>query len=255
MRIVIPARYASTRLPGKPLRELAGKPMLRHVWERARAANPLEVVVATDDDRIARAAEGFGAHVCMTDPGHASGTERIAEVIEVMGWPDDEIVVNLQGDEPLMPPSLLTQVAEDLATHATADVATLAAHLEAPDQLFDPAVVKVVLDGKGYALYFSRAPIPWERDGMAWGEIPPLEVARGHLRHIGLYAYRAGFVREYVSWRASELEQKESLEQLRVLWHGRRIHVSLAAEVPPAGVDTPEDLARVATLLGETAGQ
>ncbi len=255
MRIVIPARYASNRLPGKPLRELAGKPMLQHVWERAMAADPLEVVVATDDERIARAADAFGARVCMTDPGHASGTERIAEVIEVMGWPEEEIVVNLQGDEPLVPPSLLVQVAEDLETHRLAEVATLVAHLESPEQLFDPAVVKVVLDGKGYALYFSRAPIPWEREEMAWGRTPPPEVVRSHLRHVGLYAYRAGFVREYVAWPPAPMERQESLEQLRVLWHGRRIHVSLAAEVPPAGVDTPEDLERVERLLGEAARQ
>jgi len=253
MRIVIPARYASTRLPGKPLLELAGKPMLQHVWERAGRAHALEVVVATDDERIARAADAFGARVCMTDPTHASGTERIAEVIEVMGWPDDEIVVNLQGDEPLMPPALLDQVARDLEHHEAADVATLATHLESPDQLFDPSVVKVVLDGKGYALYFSRAPVPWDRDAMAWGEAPTMETVRGHLRHIGLYAYRAGFVREYVKWRPSELERQEALEQLRVLWHGRRIHVSMAAEAPAAGVDTPEDLARVETLLRDAA--
>ncbi len=249
MRIVIPARYASTRLPGKPLRMLAGKPMLQHVWERAMAARAEEVVIATDDDRIARAAAGFGARVCLTDPGHASGTERIAEVIETHGWRDDTVVVNLQGDEPLMPPTLLTQVAEDLVTHREAEVATLAVHLEAPEQLFDLAVVKVVMDGKGYALYFSRAPIPWVRDKLAWGGTPPPEVVRTHLRHIGLYAYRAGLVREYVNWRPAPIEQQESLEQLRVLWHGRRIHVSLAAEAPPAGVDTPEDLERVASLL------
>ena len=251
MVIVIPARYAATRLPGKPLLELAGKPMLQHVHERALASHASEVVIATDDERIARVADGFGARVCMTDPGHASGTERIAEVIEVMGWPDDEVVVNLQGDEPLMPVSLLDQVAGDVQRHETADMATLAAHLESPEQLFDPAIVKVVLDRKGYALYFSRAPIPWQRDGMNWGEEPSMELVRKHLRHIGLYAYRAGFVREYVGWPLSELEQAESLEQLRVLWQGRRIHVSMAAETPPAGVDTPEDLQRVERLLRE----
>ncbi len=253
MRIVIPARYASTRLPGKPLLELAGKPMLQHVWERACRANPLEVVVATDDERVARAADAFGARVCMTDAGHASGTERIAEVIDSMAWPDDEIVVNLQGDEPLMPPALLGQVAEDLKRHPTAEMATLATHLDSPRQLFDPAVVKVVLDGKGYALFFSRAPIPWDRERMRWGESPSLEAVRRHLRHVGLYAYRAGFVREYVKWPPSDLEKLEALEQLRVLWHGRRIHVSLAAEAPPAGVDTPEDLARVEALFREAA--
>ena len=253
MRIVIPARHASTRLPGKPLLELAGKPMLQHVHERALASHAVEVVIATDDERIARAADGFGARVCVTDPAHASGTERIAEVIEVMSWPDDEIVVNLQGDEPLMPPSLLDQVAEDVAHHEGAGMATLAAHLESPQQLFDPAVVKMVLDRKGYALYFSRAPIPWAREEMAWGKEPSLETVRTHLRHIGLYAYRAGFVRDYVSWPASELERTESLEQLRILWQGHRIHVSIAAETPPTGVDTPEDLERVEKLIREAS--
>ena len=253
MRIVIPARYASSRLPGKPLLKLGGKSMLQHVHERALASHAVEVVIATDDERIARVADGFGARVCMTDPAHASGTERIAEVIEVMGWPDEEIVVNLQGDEPLMPASLLDQVAEDMARHEGAEMVTLATHLESPQQLFDPAVVKVVLDRKGYALYFSRAPIPWSREEMAWGKQPEMETVRAHLRRIGLYAYRAGFVREYVSWPVSELEAAESLEQLRVLWQGRRIHVSIAVEMPPTGVDTPEDLERVERLLRETA--
>ena len=255
MRIVIPARYASTRLPGKPLLELAGKPMLQHVWERAVASHALEVVVATDDERIARAADAFGARVCMTDAGHASGTERIAEVIDLMGWPDEEIIVNLQGDEPLMPVSLLDQVAQDLRDHPQAQVATLVAHLENPGQLFDTAVVKVVLDSKGYALYFSRAPIPWHREEMRWGEVASPQTARAHLRHIGLYAYRAKFIREYVGWKCTELERQEALEQLRVLWHGGRIHASLAAEIPPAGVDTPEDVERVEWLLRQAAGQ
>ena len=251
MRIVIPARYASTRLPGKPLLELAGKPMIQHVHELACRSQAREVVIATDDERIAWAADAFGARVCMTDAGHSSGTSRIAEVMDVMGWTDDEIIVNLQGDEPLMPVSLLNQVAQDLEHHPVADTATLAAHLEHPGQLFDPNVVKVVLDRKGYALYFSRAPIPWKRDGMAWGQAPDAGLSRGCLRHIGLYAYRAAFIREYVSWTEAPLEAWESLEQLRTLWHGKRIHVSLAAEIPPAGVDTPEDMQRVGKLLAE----
>jgi 3-deoxy-manno-octulosonate cytidylyltransferase (CMP-KDO synthetase) len=253
MRIVIPARYASTRLPGKPLLELAGKPMIQHVHELACRSQAREVVIATDDERIARAADAFGARVCMTDAGHSSGTSRIAEVMDVMGWTDDEIIVNLQGDEPLMPVSLLNQVAQDLEHHGAADTATLAAHLEHPGQLFDPNVVKVVLDRKGYALYFSRAPIPWKRDDIAWGQPVTPALSRGYLRHIGLYAYRAGFIREYVGWTEAPLEAWESLEQLRTLWHGKRIHVSLAAEIPPAGVDTPEDLRRMAKLLEASA--
>ncbi|WP_456375280.1 3-deoxy-manno-octulosonate cytidylyltransferase [Thiolapillus sp.] len=253
MRIVIPARYASSRLPGKPLLELAGKPMLQHVYELASRSQAQEVVIATDDERIARAADAFGARVCMTDVSHTSGTSRIAEVMDVMGWAKDEIIVNLQGDEPLMPVSLLNQVAQDLEHHQAADTATLAAHLETPEQLFDPNVVKVVLDRKGYALYFSRAPIPWKREELAWGEPVDVNLSRSYMRHIGLYAYRAAFIREYVSWSESPLEAWESLEQLRTLWHGKSIHVSLAAELPPAGVDTPEDLQRVALLLGASS--
>ncbi len=252
MRIVIPARYASSRLPGKPLLLLAGKTMLQHVYEKACASQAQEVVIATDDERIAQAADRFNARVCMTDTHHSSGTSRIAEVIDVMGWEDDAIIVNLQGDEPLMPVSLLNQVAQDLEHHEQADTATLAAYLEHASQLFDPNVVKVVLDRKGYALYFSRAPIPWKRDDLAWGREVTSEVSRDYLRHIGLYAYRAAFIKEYVSWSEAPLESHESLEQLRTLWHGKRIHVSLATEVPPAGVDTDEDLQRVDALLRNT---
>lgn len=253
MRIVIPARYASSRLPGKPLLPLAGKPMLQHVYETACQSQAQEVVIATDDERIAKAADGFNARVCMTSAEHSSGTMRIAEVIDVMGWADDEIIVNLQGDEPLMPVSLLNQVAQDMEHHQYADTATLAAHLEHPQQLFDPNVVKVVLDRKGYALYFSRAPIPWKRDDIAWGREVTAEVSRGYLRHIGLYAYRAAFIKEYVTWSEAPIETQESLEQLRTLWHGKRIHVSLAAEIPPAGVDTPEDVQRTEALLQQRA--
>ncbi|WP_456417367.1 3-deoxy-manno-octulosonate cytidylyltransferase [Thiolapillus sp.] len=255
MRIVIPARYASTRLPGKLLLSLAGKPMLQYVYENACRSQAQEVVIATDDERIAKVADSFNARVCMTDVKHSSGTMRIAEVIDVMNWNDEEIIVNLQGDEPLVPVSLLNQVARDLEHHQYADTATLAAHLEHPQQLFDTNVVKVVLDRKGYALYFSRAPIPWKRDEIAWGQTVNVEVSRGYLRHIGLYAYRAAFIKEYVSWPEAPIEAYESLEQLRTLWHGKRIHVSLAAEIPPAGVDTEEDLRRVEALLMDAAGQ
>lgn len=252
MRIVIPARYASSRLPGKPLLPLAGKPMLQHVYEKACRSQAQEVVIATDDERIAKAADAFDARVCMTDARHSSGTMRIAEVIDVMGWADDEIIVNLQGDEPLMPVALLNQVAQDLEHHQYADTATLAAHLAYPQQLFDVNIVKVVLDRKGYALYFSRAPIPWKRDEIAWGKEVSAEASRDYLRHIGLYAYRAAFIKEYVSWPEAPIESHESLEQLRTLWHGKRIHVSLAAETPPAGVDTVEDLRRIEALIGNT---
>ena len=247
--VVIPARYASTRLPGKPLATLAGRPMIQHVHERAASGDAASVVVATDDARIADACRAFGAEVCLTRPDHPSGTDRIAEVIAHQGWPDDAIVVNLQGDEPLMPPRLLDQVAADLAAYPQASMATLATPLDDGGQVQDENVVKVVLDRAGFALYFSRAAIPWRRGSFVPGGTPEPGWETGMLRHIGLYAYRAGFVREFVGLAPAPLEQIESLEQLRALWHGRRIHVSLATEPPPAGVDTPEDLARVEALL------
>ena len=246
-KIVIPARYASSRLPGKPLLELAGRPMLQHVHERAAESEAAEISIATDDDRIEQAATAFGAKVCMTSARHESGTERLAEVAEQHAWDDDEIVVNLQGDEPLMPPHLIDQVAHDLSAHDDAVIATLAYPLEATLNEADPHVVKVVLDEGGYAMYFSRAPIPWHRD--------PHETGRGIggsnpvLHHLGLYAYRAGFLRHYSQLTPSPLEVYEKLEQLRALWHGLRIHVGIADEIPGPGVDTEADLQRVAAVL------
>jgi 3-deoxy-manno-octulosonate cytidylyltransferase (CMP-KDO synthetase) len=246
-KIVIPARYASSRLPGKPLRLLAGRPMLQHVYERARASGAQEIVIATDDGRIAEAAAGFDADVCMTSPAHVSGTERLAEVVATRAWGDDAIVVNLQGDEPLMPPLLIDQVAVDLATHQPAAITTLAYPLKASENETDPHVVKVVVDRSGYALYFSRAPIPWHRD--------PAETGAGipggspMLHHIGLYAYRARFLRDYSHLEPSPLEVFEKLEQLRALWHGLKIHVGIAEAVPAPGVDTEADLARVERVL------
>jgi len=247
--VVIPARYASARLPGKPLLAIAGRPMIQHVHERACASGAATVTIATDDARIAAAAEGFGARVCLTDPAHPSGTDRLAEVIALEGWGDHDVVVNLQGDEPLMPAELLDQVAGDLVMHQDADLATLATPLEDPAQVFDPNVVKVVTDEAGYALYFSRAAIPWQRDRFEHGGTAGEAHVQGLRRHIGLYAYRAGFVREFVAWPVSPLEQSEALEQLRALWHRRLIHVSDALVLPPAGVDTAEDLARVEAVL------
>ncbi len=180
----------------------------------------------------------------MTSPHHQSGTERLAEVCEQYAFPPETIIVNVQGDEPLIPPVIIRQVAENLA-QAAAPMATLAVPMS-EEELFNPNAVKVVMDRQGYALYFSRAPIAWERDGFA--QTPPV-VRHAHARHLGIYAYRAGFIRQYVGWQASELEQIEALEQLRVLWHGERIHVAIALETPPAGVDTPEDLARVQAFL------
>ena len=247
-KVVIPARYASTRLPGKPLVELAGRAMILHVIDRAKEAGAGEVIVATDDGRVADAVARAGCPVEMTAAYHQSGTDRIAEVVSNQGWPADTLVVNLQGDEPLIPPSLVSQVAEDLATHEAAAIATLATPIDDRDLLFDPHVVKVVLDGAGYARYFSRAPIPWHRDEFL-RDTTHLPAGVAFLRHIGLYAYRAGFLQRFVQWSPEPLELAESLEQLRALWHGEAIHVSVVREPPGHGVDTPDDVRRVEQIL------
>ena len=247
-RIVIPARYASTRLPGKPLIELAGRPLLRWVYERARYAGAAAVLIATDDERIADAARGFGAEVVMTASTHASGSDRIAEVARSRGWGAQDIVVNVQGDEPLMPAVLITQVAALLAEHAAADIATLAAPITSVKALMDPNVVKVVTDGARRALYFSRAPIPWQRDGAPTGLASQQSFA-GARRHVGLYAYRVASLLRLSALAPSELEQAEKLEQLRALEHGMDIRVADAAEPPGPDVNTAEDLQRVQALL------
>jgi 3-deoxy-manno-octulosonate cytidylyltransferase (CMP-KDO synthetase) len=246
-KVVIPARYASTRLPGKPLRMLAGKPMLQHVYERAGESGAQEIIIATDDTRIADAARGFGATVCMTAAEHNSGTERLAELVAIQGWSEDTIVVNLQGDEPLMPAILIDQVAADLAGHGAADITTLAYPLEASENETDPHIVKVVLDREGYALYFSRAPIPWHRDPAETGS--GLPGSNPLLHHVGLYAYRAAFLRHFSELQPAPLEIFERLEQLRALWHGRKIHVGITREIPGPGVDTEADLTRVESML------
>ena len=251
-RVVIPARYASVRLPGKPLLPIAGRPMIEHVIARARESAAERVVVATDDARIAAAAHAVAVDVVMTAAHHRSGSDRIVEVLDRLGWSDDTLVVNLQGDEPCMPAQLLDQVADAMSDHRDAGMTTLAHPIQDRATLFDPNVVKVVTDREGYALYFSRAPIPWHRDAF------PTEAERlpddiPFLRHIGLYAYRAGFLRRYVTWAPAPLERAESLEQLRALWFGGRIHVSLAAVEPGPGVDTPDDLAKVERILRGTA--
>lgn len=247
-KVVIPARYASTRLPGKPLLDINGWPMIQHVHERALESGADEAVIATDDKRIEQAAEAFGAKVVMTSESHQSGADRIAEVVAKLNWPADTIVVNLQGDEPCMPPQLLDQVATDMATHKDAVITTLANPITTKATLFDPHMVKVVTDNEGYALYFSRAPIPWHRDEFLQGEEHlPNDVT--FLHHIGIYAYRAGFLERFVKWPMATIEQAESLEQLRVLWHGERIHVSQATQLPGHGVDTMDDLEKVTEYL------
>jgi 3-deoxy-manno-octulosonate cytidylyltransferase (CMP-KDO synthetase) len=246
-RVVIPARYASSRLPGKPLADIGGKAMVLHVLERALQSGAQSVVVATDDERVKRAVLAAGHHAIMTSPDHASGTERLVEVVETLGWDDDTLVVNVQGDEPLIDPQLITDAARQLALHTRAVMATLAHPISAHADFINPNVVKVVCDAQGYALYFSRAPVPWPRDALAMGE--PMTSESPALRHIGLYAYRAGFLRTYAGLTPSPLERCEMLEQLRVLWHGYRISIGVTANAAAPGVDTPEDLERVRGLF------
>ncbi len=246
--VVIPARFGSSRFPGKPLKLIAGKPMVQHVWEQARKSAAQRVVVATDDARIFEACQGFGAEVLMTRDDHNSGTDRLAEVAAQLGLAADAIVVNVQGDEPLIPPALIDQVAANLAAHPEAGIATLAEAIDDVEALFNPNVVKVVADLTGLALTFSRAPLPWARDALAQSR-EALPAGVPYRRHIGIYAYRAGFLHDFVSWGPCWLEDTEALEQLRALWHGVRIHVADAVQTPPPGVDTPEDLERVRRLL------
>lgn len=243
-RIVIPARYASSRLPGKPLLDIRGKPMVVRVWEAARMTRATEILVATDDARIVEAARRHGIDVEMTRSDHPSGTDRIAEVAVRRGWRDEDVVVNLQGDEPLLDPVLIDAVAEALTNDAQAPIATAAHPIGDVTEFFNPNVVKVVRDVRGRAIYFSRAPIPWDRDGFALSTAA-LPAGHGAMRHIGLYAYRVGFLRQYGQLAISPLERTESLEQLRVLWHGYPILVVESASLPAPGVDTPDDLERV----------
>jgi 3-deoxy-manno-octulosonate cytidylyltransferase (CMP-KDO synthetase) len=246
-RVVIPARYASSRLPGKPLADIGGRPMVLRVLERALQAGAESVVVATDDVRVQQAVEAAGHQALMTSPDHQSGTERLVEVAETLGWPDDTLVVNVQGDEPLIDPALIREAARQLVLHDDAVMATLAHPIHDHADFINPNVVKVVSDEAGYALYFSRAPIPWPRDAFAAQQAMPHEL--GALRHIGLYAYRAGFLRTYASLASSPLERHEMLEQLRVLWHGHRISLGITPTAPAPGVDTAEDLERVRALF------
>lgn len=249
-RVVIPARFGSSRLPGKPLQLLAGKPLLQWVHEVAMASGAAEVVIATDDERILAASALFGASARLTSLTHVSGTDRIAEVALQSGWAEDDVVVNLQGDEPLMPPELVHQVAGLLEKHPDAAIATLATRIGSVQALLDPNAVKVVTDNTGCALYFSRAPIPWGRDTAPAG-IVSQRGYQGARRHIGLYAYRVAALRRLSLLPPTQLELLEKLEQLRALEYGMQIRVADALAQPGPDVNTPEDLARVALLLNQ----
>ncbi|MBD2791452.1 3-deoxy-manno-octulosonate cytidylyltransferase [Xenorhabdus szentirmaii] len=243
--VIIPARFASTRLPGKPLADIHGKPMIVRVMERAIRSGAVRVIVATDNQDVFNAVTAAGGEVCLTSENHHSGTERLAEVIDKYQFSDDEIIVNVQGDEPLIPEQIIKQVADNLAG-SDAGMATLAIQIQEAEEAFNPNAVKVVMDAQGYALYFSRAPIPWERDRFMQSKET---IGDNFLRHIGIYAYRAGFIRRYVQWAPSPLEHIEMLEQLRVLWYGEKIHVAKALQAPGPGVDTPEDLEAVRKMF------
>ncbi len=252
-RVVIPTRYAATRLPGKPLRDLAGRPMIAHVWDRATESGAASVVVATDDERIARAVAGFGGAAHMTSADHQSGTDRIAEVATAEGWGGGEVVVNLQGDEPLMDPALIGAVARALVEQPGAGIATAAAPIDDPAELFDENAVKVVVDAAGMACLFSRAPVPWVRGAFARGVPEALPAGVPFLRHIGLYAYRVNVLRRLTAAPPAAIEIAEKLEQLRALDLGIGIHVTRVDRAPAAGVDTEEDLTRAARVLAERA--
>jgi 3-deoxy-manno-octulosonate cytidylyltransferase (CMP-KDO synthetase) len=248
--VVIPARYASTRLPGKALLDIAGKPMVVHVAERAQASGAAEVCIATDDERILNAARAHGQQAVMTDASHASGTDRIAQVARLRGWADERIVVNLQGDEPRIAPELIRDVAQMLTQHAEASMSTACHPIRSAAELFDPNCVKVVLDQAGHALYFSRATIPWARDAFARDRTSVPEGLPVY-RHIGIYGYRCAFLRAYPTLPIPAIERFEALEQLRALWHGHRICVAVTGKSPEPGVDTPEDLEAVRRLFAD----
>lgn len=239
--VVIPARFASTRLPGKPLLDIAGKPMIQHVYNRACESDASAVVIATDDQRIADAADAFGARVVMTRADHQSGTDRIQEVAAILGLADDAVVVNVQGDEPLIPPQTINQVAENLVKYPQAGISSLFHTMHDASELMNPNAVKVVTDAQGFALYFSRSPLPWQDAEPVHGK-----------RHIGIYGYRVSTLNQFVSWPRSLLEVSERLEQLRAMHHGVRIIMDEAVQRVPAGVDTPEDLEAVRRFLTDS---
>ncbi|MBL4940774.1 MAG: 3-deoxy-manno-octulosonate cytidylyltransferase [Colwellia sp.] len=248
--VVIPARYQSSRLPGKVLADIGGKPMIQWVVEKAQLSGASKVIVATDNDEVEQVVHSFGGEVCRTRSDHQSGTERLAEVMTHYQFSDDEIIVNVQGDEPFIPPENIAQVASNLAnqnvinTRKISRMSTLAISIDSVDEAFNANAVKVLTDKDGYALYFSRATIPYDRARFL-GKESINNIGEFYLRHVGIYAYRAGFIKDYVNWPTSQLERVEALEQLRVLYQGEHIHVAVAkTNVPVEGVDTPEDLAK-----------
>lgn len=247
--VVIPARFASTRFPGKMLADIVGKPMIQHVYERSLLSDAKQVVIATDDARIEKVAKSFGAKVCMTKESHPTGTDRLQEVVSQLGLADDELVVNVQGDEPLIPPKVINQVASNLAGQSIASIATLSEAITELEVLLNPNNVKVLTDVNGLALYFSRAPIPWPRDAFSQAKPTQLPDDFAWQRHVGIYAYRASLLNKYVNWSPAPLETTEKLEQLRAMWYGERIHVDMALEKLPAGIDTPEDLEKLLAYL------
>ena len=266
--VVIPARFASTRLPGKPLKDIAGMSMIERVYLQAQKSQAAQVIVATDDQRVFGEVKGFGGEVCMTSPEHQSGTDRLQEVAQQYGFSDDHIVVNVQGDEPLIPPEVIDQVAANLIEHSEAGVSTLCESITNDADFKNPNAVKVVSDNVGMALYFSRAPIPWPRDYMVRDQIAhdPInsdQMGNDHensqvktmtetlapMRHIGIYGYRVAMLNAFIHWPMAPIEKLECLEQLRFMWNGERIHVAQAKAVVPGGVDTEEDLQRVISLL------
>ena len=237
--VVIPARYASSRLPGKPLRDIKGKSMIQRVWEQACKSSDSRVVIATDDERIEKTAVAFGAEVCLTRDDHQSGTDRLQEVAVGLGLDSQQIVVNVQGDEPMIPPEVINQVANNLANNQKAGVATLCEPINLAEDFFNPNIVKIVADHNKMAAYFSRAPIPWPRDAFDLSQDSVPSEAR---RHIGIYAYRADCLNQFIKWDRAPLERLESLEQLRFLYNNIAVHIADAVADVPGGIDTEDDL-------------
>jgi 3-deoxy-manno-octulosonate cytidylyltransferase (CMP-KDO synthetase) len=244
--VVIPARFAASRLPGKPLLPIGDRPLIQWVWQCARASGAASVIIATDDARICDSVRGFGADCLMTSARHVSGTDRIAEAVRAKGFAADDIVVNLQGDEPMMPGAVIDEVAEALNARPQTDIATAVTPIRSLAEFLDASCVKALRARDGRALYFSRAAVPWPRDSVTGGQ--PTRFA-GAWRHIGIYAYRVRSLLQFASWAPTPLEETERLEQLRALEHGMQIHLVTLAEAPPAGVDTPDDLERVRACL------